>query len=179
MNSIALWYAARATGLVSLLLLTGTVILGILGQLRVTAPNWPRFVVGGLHRNVSLLSVAFLVVHIASSVIDRYAGIGWLDAIVPFGSVYRPFWLGLGAIAFDLVVALVVTSLSRRFLGLRTWRAVHWLAYVCWPVALVHAWGTGTDAAHGWVLALSVGCLLAVAAAAITRIVAAPRRRMP
>ena len=57
-------------------------------------------------------------------------------------------WLGLGALAFDLLVALVVTSLLRRRLGLRAWRAVHWLAYACWPVALVHGWGTGTRRAR-------------------------------
>lgn len=179
MTSPVLWYAARATGLVSLLLLSGTMVLGLLGPLRVSSERWPRFVVGGLHRNVSLLAVAFLAVHVASSVVDRYAGIGWWDAVVPFGSVYRPGWLGLGAVAFDLVLALVVTSLLRSRLPLRWWRAVHWAAYLCWPLAVVHAWGTGTDAGGGWALLLTIACLLTVVAGAITRLALGPSRRMP
>jgi DMSO/TMAO reductase YedYZ heme-binding membrane subunit len=175
----ALWYATRGTGVVALLLLTGTVLLGLLGPLRTASPRWPRFVVGGLHRNLSLLAVAFVGVHVATSVLDTYAGIGWWDAIVPFGSVYRPFWLGLGAVAFDLLLAVLVTSLLRGRLRYRWWRAVHWLSYACWPLAIVHAWGTGTDAGGGWVLALTIGCLAAVAALAVTRAVVAPKRRMP
>jgi DMSO/TMAO reductase YedYZ heme-binding membrane subunit len=175
----ALWYATRGTGVVALLLLTGTVLLGLLGPLRTASPRWPRFVVGGLHRNLSLLAVAFVGVHVATSVLDTYAGIGWWDAIVPFGSVYRPFWLGLGAVAFDLLLAVVVTSLLRGRLRYRWWRAVHLLSYACWPLAIVHGWGTGTDAGGGWVLALTIGCLAAVAALAVTRAVVAPKRRMP
>lgn len=175
----ALWYATRGTGVVALLLLTGTVLLGLLGPLRTASPRWPRFVVGGLHRNLSLLAVAFVGVHVATSVLDTYAGIGWWDAIVPFGSVYRPFWLGLGAVAFDLLLAVLVTSLLRGRLRYRWWRAVHLLSYACWPLAIVHAWGTGTDAGGGWVLALTIGCLAAVAALAVTRAVVAPKRRMP
>ncbi|WP_203656795.1 ferric reductase-like transmembrane domain-containing protein [Actinocatenispora rupis] len=173
----ALWYFARGTGVVSLLLLTGTMLLGLLGPLRVSSDGWPRFVLGGLHRNLSLLVVAFLGIHVASSVVDTYAGIGWLDAVVPFGSVYRPVWLGLGAVAFDLLLALVVTSLLRRRIGHRPWRVLHWLAYACWPVAVVHAWGTGTDAGHGWVFLLTLVCVAAVAVAVAVRAVLGPRRR--
>lgn len=169
-NSVALWYTARATGVVSLLLLTVSVLLGVLGPLRVSTPRWPRFTLTLLHRNVSLLTATFLVVHVASSIVDTYAGIGWLDAIVPFGSVYKPFWLGLGAIALDLMVALVATSLLRRRLGQRAWRAVHWTAYLVWPLAVVHALGTGTDARGGWTLFLTLGCLAAVVAAGSTRL---------
>lgn len=179
MTSPVLWYAARATGLVSLLLLTGTVLLGLLGPLRASSRRWPRFVVGGLHRNVSLLAVAFLAVHIASSVVDRYVGIAWWDAVVPFGSVYRPGWLGLGALAFDLLLALVVTSLLRTRMPLPAWRAVHWAAYACWPLAMLHAWGTGTDAGRGWALLLTVVCLLVVVVGGVTRLALAPSRRMP
>jgi DMSO/TMAO reductase YedYZ heme-binding membrane subunit len=175
----ALWYATRGTGVVALLLLTGTVLLGLLGPMRTASPRWPRFVLGGLHRNLSLLGVAFVGAHVATSVLDTYAGIGWWDAIVPFGSVYRPLWLGLGAVAFDLMLAVLVTSLLRGRIRYRWWRAVHWLSYACWPLAIVHAWGTGTDAGGGWVLALTIGCLAAVAALAVARAIVAPNRRMP
>ena len=172
-NNIALWYMARATGMVALLLLTVSVVLGVLGPLRVSTPNWPRFALALLHRNLTLVTLAFLVVHIGSSVVDSYAGIGWFDAIIPFASVYRPLWLGLGAIAFDLIIALIVTSLLRPRINQRFWRALHWLAYVCWPFALLHGLGTGTDARHGWTLLLTLGCVGAVGIAWFIRLVRA------
>ena len=169
-NSVALWYTARATGMVSLVLLTLSVLLGILGPLRVTTPRWPGFTLTLLHRNISLLTAAFLVVHIGSSVVDTYAGIGWLDALVPFGSVYRPLWLGLGAIALDLMIALLVTSLLRRRLNQRAWKAVHWTAYLVWPLAVLHSLGAGTDSRGGWTLLMTLGCLAAVLVAGSTRL---------
>ena len=160
-----LWYLTRGTGLVALVLLTASVVLGIVETSGWSRPRWPRFVIAGLHRNVSLLVVVFLAAHIATAVLDGYAPIGWLDAVIPFASPYRPIWLGLGAVAFDLLLAVIVTSLLRRRLGYPAWRAVHWLSYACWPIALVHGFGTGTDTPVGWVLFLSLGSLAAVLAA--------------
>jgi sulfoxide reductase heme-binding subunit YedZ len=165
-----LWYLSRGTGVVSLLLLTAAVLLGVAGPLRVR----PRVLVAGLHRNVPLLAIAFVVAHVLTTVADGYAPIGVKDAIFPFLSPYRPVWLGLGTVAFDLLLALVATSLLRARIGLRGWRAVHWLAYVSWPIALAHGLGTGSDAKSGWLVALSVVCTLAVAAAVALRAVLAP-----
>ena len=161
----ALWYLTRATGLVSLALLTVSVVLGITEAVRWAHPRWPRFITAGLHKNVSLLVTAFLAVHIVTAVADSFAPIRWLDVIMPFTSAYRPVWVGLGAVAFDLLVALIVTSLLRPRLGYRAWRAVHWAAYACWPVALVHGLGTGSDTRVGWALALQAGSLAMVVVA--------------
>jgi Ferric reductase like transmembrane component len=161
-NGSALWYLARGTGLVSILLLTIVVVLGITQVQRYAAEGWPRFVIAGLHKNLSLLVMVFLGVHIASSVIDAFAPIPWIAAVVPYASSYRPFWLGLGALSFDLLIALVVTSLVRQRLGLRAWRAIHWSAYACWPIAFVHGLGTGSDGRVGWVQLFDLVCLAAV-----------------
>jgi methionine sulfoxide reductase heme-binding subunit len=155
----ALWYLARGTGIVSLLLLTLSVALGIVTTVRWSSARWPRFSISFIHRNVSLLAVVFLVVHIAANVIDGFALIGWKDAVVPFVSAYRPVWLGLGALAFDLLLALSITSLLRNRIGQRTWRAVHWLAYACWPVAVLHGLGTGTDTPTRVVLVVNAACV--------------------
>lgn len=161
-----LWFASRATGLVSLLLLTATVVLGASHSGRVATTRWPRFTLHAVHRNLSLLAVAFLAVHVATAIVDPYAGIAWLDVVVPFASTYHPFWLGLGAVAFDLLVAVIVTSLVRTRLPLRVWRAVHLASYALWPVALVHGWGIGgSDSSLSWVLALEGLCLAAVVVA--------------
>ena len=161
----AFWFLTRGTGAISFLMLTGVVVLGITGSVGWESRRWPRFITQGLHRNISLLAVAFLGVHVAMSVFDGFAPIRWVDAVVPFGGIYRPVWLGLGAVAFDLLLALVITSLVRVRLGYRSWKAIHWLAYACWPVALVHGLGTGSDTKAAWMLALVGTCVAAVAAA--------------
>ena len=167
----AYWYLARGTGVVALLLLTASVVLGVLGSLRfAVAPRWPRFAVDTLHRDVSLLVLVLLAAHIVTSVLDSFAPIRLIDAVIPFSSSYRPLWLGFGALSFDILIALVVTSLVRRRLGYRAWRAVHWLAYASWPVAILHGLGTGSDTKAWWMLALTAGCIAAVLIAVWVRI---------
>ncbi len=168
-NAKELWYLTRGSGAVALILLTASVGLGVLMSLRVSTARWPRFAVNSLHRNLTLLAIAFVGLHVVTTVADGYAPIGLKDAIVPFASPYRPIWLGLGAVAFDLLLALVVTSYLRHRIGARIWRGVHWLAYAAWPVALVHSFGTGSDARTGWLVALGFGSLAVVVAAALAR----------
>lgn len=170
-----LWYASRAAGLLALVLLSATVLLGITGAMRVSAPRWPRFVLAHLHRNLALLTVAFLTTHITTAVIDPYVNISWIDVVVPFTSSYQPFWLGLGAVALELLLALIVTSLLRTRIGLHTWRAVHWASYACWPVAVIHGLGIGGhDTRTPWILALTLACVALVSGGLAWRILAAP-----
>jgi methionine sulfoxide reductase heme-binding subunit len=167
----AYWYLARGTGVVTLVLLTASVVIGVLGSVRfVAAPRWPRFAIDTLHRDVSMLVLVLLAAHIITSVLDSFAPIRLVDAVIPFTSTYRPLWLGLGALSFDLLIALVVTSVVRRRLGYRAWRAIHWLAYASWPVAVFHGLGTGSDAKLWWMLALTAACVAAVLIAVWVRI---------
>jgi sulfoxide reductase heme-binding subunit YedZ len=161
----ALWYTARGSGVVLLVLLTVVVALGIGARSGRTAFNLPRFAVNLLHRNAALLSCVFLVVHVVTLLFDPYAQLKIVDLVVPFVGAYRPFWLGLGTTALDLLGAIVATSLLRRRLGARAWRAVHWLAYLLWPVALLHGLGTGTDNGTVWLWAVSLTCAATVLAA--------------
>jgi methionine sulfoxide reductase heme-binding subunit len=154
----ALWYLSRGTGVVSLVLLTVVIVLGALTRGGRPLPGLPRFAVAGLHRNAALLSVAFLVVHIATAVIDPYVTIRWVDAVVPFVGSYEPVWLGLGALSLDLMLAVVVTSLFRQRIGRRAWRVVHLSVYASWPVALVHTFALGPDVRSGFQLWLAVAC---------------------
>jgi Ferric reductase like transmembrane component len=171
-NSQALWFATRSTGIAALLLLTTSMVLGILTSSRFARPTLPRFVTMGLHRNVSLLVLVFLGLHIVTSVADSYAPVNWLDAVVPFAGTYRPLWLGLGAVSFDLLIALTVTSLLRARVGYRTWRWVHWASYACWPTALIHGLGTGTDAKLPLNLAVTAGSVGVVVVALWYRLTA-------
>ena len=169
-NAKALWYLTCATGLVALILLTATVVLGIAEVTRWTSLRFPRFVTAALHKNISLLVLVFLAIHIVTAVADSFAPIVWLDVVVPFQSPYRPLWLGLGAIAVDLLLAVTITSLLRNRIGYRAWRAVHWAAYACWPVAFLHGLGTGSDTGVRWSLLVSLACLAAVVAAIVWRL---------
>jgi methionine sulfoxide reductase heme-binding subunit len=174
-QSTALWYASRATGVVSLLLLSLVVILGILVNRQGRLPGLPSFAVTGLHRSVSLLAVLFVAVHVATAVIDPFVSIGVAAVVIPFVSAYKPLWLGLGAVSLDLIAALIVTSLVRAHLSRRVWRGIHWLAYAAWPVALVHSFMSSPDLRSGGLLVLAAGCALAVAGAAVWRLASTAR----
>lgn len=177
MTTSILWYATRGAGIVSLLFFTGVVALGIATSVRWQRPSWPRFLTAELHRNVALLAVVFLALHIVTAVVDPFTSLGWLTAVVPFSAAYRRLWLALGVVAFDLLLAIVATSLLRARLGHRAWRAVHWLAYASWPIALAHGLGTGTDAFSLWMDALDLACIAVVATAAVWRLMAELDRR--
>lgn len=176
MSSTALWYATRATGLMALVLLTLTMVLGITTTTRARARHWPGFAQQELHRRISILSVVFLGIHVLTSVLDTFVSISWAAVVVPFTSRYQGLWVGVGAIALDLMIAVFVTSLFRERMRPATWRAVHWLAYLSWPVAMAHTFGMGTDAGEGWVIVLGVVCGLAVAGALGWRLRAAHRQ---
>ena len=175
-GTTAFWYASRATGVVALLLLTGVLVLGILVNRQGRLPGLPRFAAGSLHRNISLLAVAFVAVHVLTAVLDTYVSIPLVSGVIPFASGYERLWLGLGAISFDLMLAMIITSLVRGRLNRILWRAIHLLAYVCWPVAFAHSIGSSRDMQHGWLLDLGIACALLVAAAVLWRLASAARQ---
>jgi sulfoxide reductase heme-binding subunit YedZ len=151
--------------MVSLLMLTVVVLLGIGARSGRTLLGLPRFAVTRVHRTTALTAVVFLVVHVTTLMADPYAQLRLVDLVLPFTAAYRALWLGLGALALDLVLALVVTSLLRARIGVRVWRWVHGAAYAAWPVAVAHGLGAGTDAGQPWLRATTAGCVLSVVVA--------------
>ena len=166
----ALWYTARGAGIVSLVLLTVVVVLGVGSRSGRPVFGLPRFGVAAVHRNASLIALGLLLVHMVFLWLDPYAQLRFVDLLLPFGATYRPFWTGLGALALDLLVVVWLSTLVRRWIGARAWRAIHWVSYGIWPIALLHALFTGTDAARLWLRAIAGGCLLLVSAAVIWRL---------
>jgi sulfoxide reductase heme-binding subunit YedZ len=169
-GSTSLWYLTRSTGLVSLILLSATVVLGTVASVGWTTDRWPRFLSQSVHRNLSLFCLLLIGVHIVSTVGDGYVPIGFGDAVIPFRSPYRPLWVGLGALAFDMLLAVAITSALRRRIGVAAWRGVHWLAYACWPIAAVHGLGAGSDARLPGATLVFVLCTGSVAAAVAWRL---------
>jgi sulfoxide reductase heme-binding subunit YedZ len=170
MSDTILWYATRGAGVVSLVLLTSVVVLGIASAMRWQTTSWPRFLTTGFHRNLALATLLFLALHIVTAVVDPFTALGWQAALIPFSSSYRRFWLGLGVVAVYLLLAIAVTSLLRPLFGARTWRLVHWLAYLMWPVAVIHGIGTGTDPRFAWMLVIEAVCIGSVLAAVAWRV---------
>jgi len=171
MNSPVLWYTTRATGIVALVLLTVTMVLGTVNSNRISTARWPGFARQDLHKQISLMSVCFVAIHVLTSVLDTYVDIGWTSILVPFTSAYDRFWIALGTISVDLTLAVAISSLVRHRMNARLWRAIHWAAYVSWPVALAHTFGSGTDATQPWMIALGASAVAAVTGAVVVRIV--------
>jgi sulfoxide reductase heme-binding subunit YedZ len=169
-SSTVLWYASRATGVVALLLLTAVMLLGLLVTRDKQLPGLPRFAVSGLHRNVSLLATAFVAFHVLAAVADGFVHIPLTAAVVPLASSYERFWLGAGAVSFDLMLASGITSLLRRHLSRKAWRGIHLTAYLSWPVAWFHSVFASKDLQQGPLLATGIACALAVLAAAAWRL---------
>ncbi len=170
MSDPVLWYIDRGSGLAALMLLSTSVVLGVVSVVRVHSPRWPRFALAQLHRNLSLLALAFGVVHVLTSVIDSFVPITVVDAFVPFASSYKPFWMAMGTISADLMLAVLITTALRRQLGARAWRSVHLLSYACWVVGAVHAIGIGSDARSAvWAVMIVAACIGAVGGALVQR----------
>jgi sulfoxide reductase heme-binding subunit YedZ len=176
MSGPVLWFLNRGTGIVLLVLMTLSVVLGILSARSRAGRGTPGFVRNVVHRNVALLAMAMLVVHLVSAVVDSYVDIRWWDVVVPWGGLYQPVWLGLGALALDLLLAITITSLLRTRLPHAAWRLVHWAGYLAWAIAVVHGLGIGTDSDATWSLMITAGCAVAVALAVAVRIGGAVRQ---
>jgi predicted ferric reductase len=173
MNQDVLSAAGHATGLVATLLLTATVVLGAMHSGRASSASWPRFALHAVHRNMSLLALTFVLGHVVIAT-KAHSELAWLNAVLPYSSAPHPFWLGTGAVALDLMFAAIITSVLRVRIGLPSWRIVHVVAYASWPLALAHGLGIGVaDRRISWVLAVYIGCVVAVAAAITHRLLAA------
>lgn len=170
MNDPLMWFANRGSGFVLLALLTLSTLLGVLSTSRVTTRIWPRMLSQGLHRHVSLLAVTFLGAHAATAVVDTFVDIRWWHAFVPFAGTYEPVWLGFGALAMDLLVAVTLTSLVRHRMSHRPWRALHVMAYVAWGLGVIHGVKMGTDSPTMWGAALNYGCIGVVLVAVLARL---------
>jgi sulfoxide reductase heme-binding subunit YedZ len=177
MSTQTLWFATRGSGIVSLILFSAVACLGLLSVARAQSPGWPRFLTVGLHKNLALLSVAFVGVHVVTAILDPFTSLGLAAAFVPLASSYRPLQVALGVISLELIAAVVVTSLLRERIGQRAWRAVHWAAYAAWPLAVAHTITAGSDGTAVWMLAVSAGCVLAVGTCLLWRLTAGESNR--
>jgi methionine sulfoxide reductase heme-binding subunit len=174
-GSQGLWFVSRASGLALLALFSAVMVAGVAARLGSAPRRLARFVVPELHRTLALFSVAFLALHVVTAILDPFVSIGWAATVLPFTSGYRALAIGLGTLAVDVGGAVLITSLARGRLGYRAWRAVHWLAYLAWPVAFAHSLTAGNDLRIWWVALVVWGSAAAVATAVLARLLAGIR----
>jgi sulfoxide reductase heme-binding subunit YedZ len=178
-----LWFFARASGFVSILLLTVSVCAGLLLPSGRRRGRLPFFVVDETHRFAALVFFTFLAMHVATTLLDPFTRFRLTEVLVPFASDYRRVWLGLGVAAAELALAVALSVHLRPRLGYRTWRAVHYATYALFPLAVLHGMGTGTDTASPTGLVTYAVCAAAVLACASRRLRVAlgahPGARLP
>ncbi|MEI7913747.1 MAG: ferric reductase-like transmembrane domain-containing protein [Mycobacteriaceae bacterium] len=170
MSSEALWALGRGNGIVALVFMSLSVALGIATRSGRPLLALPRFGVADIHRFVALAAVLLVALHFGLLFMDPYAKLKLIDTVVPFLGAYRPMWQGLGTVAVDLLIVVVITSLLRHRLGPRVFRTVHWTAYLLWPIAMAHALGNGTDVGHVWFTAIAAACGVVVSASLAWRL---------
>jgi DMSO/TMAO reductase YedYZ heme-binding membrane subunit len=123
-----------------------------------------------------MVAMVFLVVHIVTTLVDSYVPTGWFSALVPLTSKYEPVHVALGAVAFDLILAVWVSSLLKARIANRSWRFIHWFSWLALASALAHSFLTGTDSRSSWGLALGIVCGAVTLLSALWRYFARPTR---
>ncbi len=141
----AYWYMARAGGLAAYLLLWLSTVWGLVLSTRVTANLIAAPLAYGLHEFLSILAIVFAGLHALVLLGDTYIQFNLVHLIVPFTAPYEPFWTGLGTMTFYLSTALTGSFYLRKLIGQKTWRALHYLTFATFLMALAHGLMAGTD----------------------------------
>jgi sulfoxide reductase heme-binding subunit YedZ len=168
-----IWYVARSSGLLAYLLLSSSVVLGVLmaGRARFT---WPRFAVEEMHRFLAILTGVFVVIHGSALLLDSVVPTTLFQELVPFTTGYRPFAVGLGVTAAELMAAVGISNAFRKRLPRTVWRRVHYLTLAVWVLATGHGLLAGTDSFDPWFAALAGAAISATLLAAFAHF--SPRR---
>lgn len=172
-----LWFLNRGTGVTLLIVLTLSLALGMLTAGGRAGHLVPAFVPQTLHRNLSILALGLVLAHALTAVVDTFVDIRWWQALSPWGATYQPFWLGLGTLAFDLMILVMLTTWARRRLSHTGWHRIHLLGYATWPLSMAHGAGIGTDAGEPWAQAIAVACTVVVLGALAVRLTYGRRAR--
>jgi sulfoxide reductase heme-binding subunit YedZ len=141
----AMWYLTRAAGMVAYLLLWLSTVWGLAIPSKLFAEVLSGEFTFDFHQFISLLSLGFLGLHIVVLTADRYLPFTVAQLLVPFLSPYRPLWVGIGVIAFYLLLLVTVTFYLRKQIGMKAFRYIHYASLVAYLGAVVHALLSGTD----------------------------------
>ena len=152
-ETMAYWFMARIGGIMAYLLLWLSTIWGLIFSTKVTEKLIPAPIIYGLHEFLAILAIGFAALHALVLLGDRYIQFNIFQVMIPFMAPYRPFWSGIGVIAFYLSAGLTASFYVRRYIGHRVWRALHYLTFVAFILALGHGLMAGTDS-QAWPMTL-------------------------
>jgi DMSO/TMAO reductase YedYZ heme-binding membrane subunit len=175
------WLLARAGGLTAYVMLTLSVLAGLVLKSRPFRALKPAAVTD-LHRLLALLGLGALAGHAIALVLDSTVHVSVAGLFVPGLVSYRPVWTSLGILAAELMILVYASFSLRKRIGTKNWRKLHWATYGIFGAATVHGIAAGTDTAQPWVLGLYIGAVAAVAAATTWRFLVPPtpaRARRP
>ena len=175
MNNHLWWYVARSGGIVAWVLLSISMFWGLALSSRFLGkrpkPNWML----DLHRFVGGLATVFTAVHVVALILDTYVSFTLVNVLVPFTGDYQPVAIAWGVIAMYFLVAVEITSLLRKKLSKRAWRATHFLSFPLFALATVHLLWVGSDRATPALRAVVMVCVVGVCGATVMRLVQADR----
>lgn len=174
MKDPTFWIVARASGLTAYVLITLSVLAGLVVKSRPFGRAVRGAAITDTHRFLSLLALGAVALHGLTLVLDSTVRIGLGALLVPGLSAYRPVATAAGVVAAELAVLIVVSFPLRKRIGRRVWRRLHWATYAVFAAATAHGLAAGTDATQSWAFALYIGAVFAVAAATAWRVLTRP-----
>jgi methionine sulfoxide reductase heme-binding subunit len=154
------WYITRAAGLMSYLLVWLSTLWGFAISSKILDPFLDRMFTYDFHEHLSLLSLGFVIIHLVVLLLDKVQPMQLAEVLIPFVSTYRPFWTGVGIIAFYLSILVTVTFYIRSWISMKTFRAIHYLSIAAYVGALFHGLYAGTDSALTWTQMMYWGTFL-------------------
>jgi sulfoxide reductase heme-binding subunit YedZ len=168
------WLVSRASGIVALVLISATVLLGLAMAARTLRRPAIKRVGARLHEHLALAALAAIALHGAALLGDHWLKPGWRGITIPFALNYRSGFTGIGIIAGYLAALLGPSFYLRRMIGTRRWRSLHRLTVVVWALSAAHALGAGTDAPRLWLRGAALAPAVPVVYLLVLRL--APRR---
>ncbi len=176
MKDPTFWILARATGLTAYVLLTVSMLAGLVLKSRPLGRRLKAASVMDTHRFLTLLAVGAIALHGLTLVLDTTVPIGLGALLVPGLSPYRPVAVGLGVAAAELMVLVIASFSLRKHIGQKAWRRLHWATYGIFALATAHGLAAGTDSSRPWAFGLYLGAVFAVATATAWRALTRPVR---
>ena len=163
------WIVARASGMTAYVLLTASMVAGLVLKSRPVGKALRPAAVTDVHRTLALGALGMIGLHGVALVLDSTVKIGPLALVVPGLVGYRPLWTALGVVSAELVAVLIASFSLRKRIGARAWRRLHWASYAVFVTATAHGVAAGSDSGAPWARGLYVGAIGAVACATAFR----------
>ena len=171
------WLVSRASGILALVLISLSVLMGLAMAAKVLRPPGLKRVVARLHEHVALVALLAIAVHGVALLGDKWLKPGWVGITVPFALSYRPQFTGLGILAGYLAVLVGPSFYLRRRIGAGRWRKLHRATIVVWLLSAVHTIGSGTDGSTPWLRGIVIGTGVPIVYLFVLRVLPRGERR--